>query len=263
MATDLAAATLATAPDLAGRTAIVTGASRGIGATITSRLIASGVDVVALARDPDGLAALDARLAGSGGQLVCRTGDVRDDETLTDLVARTVARFGGIDLVVSNAGGVPEGVAGSAPSQQLVEAIRLNTGPTLDLVGAARDHLVASGHGSVVVIGSVASRSADVKNPAYAASKAALDHLVRVLAHDLAPHVRVNAVVPGPIVTDAFEAWVASRHETLEEHAGDIPLRRLGTVDDVAAAVEFFAGDRSSWITGQLLEVDGGTTSTR
>lgn len=247
---------------LAGRAAVVTGGTRGIGAAVTAALVVQGVNVVVMARESARAEDLQQNLAGAAGRVVRKQGDVRDTSALRALVEEARRQFGRLDIVVSNAGGVPPlGDSEQAPSTYLLESMRLNTGPALDLIDAASADLAASPVGSVVVIGSSSQRRAKVTNPAYAASKAALGHLVRVWAHDLAPETRVNGVVPGPVRTDAFDDFARRKPDAAKALIDEIPLGRVGETDDVASAVLFFAGDSSSFVTGQLLEVDGGSVS--
>ena len=248
---------------LAGRAAVVTGGTRGIGAAITAALIRAGANVAVLARESAGFAQLERDNVHAHGELACCEGDVRDAVALEALVETARTNFGRLDIVVSNAGGAlaPSNDPGVPPSRHLAETMQLNTGAALDLLDAAKGTLSQSPVGSVVVISSIAGRSASVTDPAYAASKAALSHLVRVWAHDLAPVTRVNGLLPGPVLTGAFQSFAERKPDAAAALTAAIPLGRLGRPEDIGAAALFFASDASSWVTGQLLEVDGGSVS--
>lgn len=239
--------------DLSGRTAIVTGASRGIGLAVARSLAAAGAQVVVTSRHQDAADAA-ARTVGLGA--VGIQAHVTDEAAARACVETTLERFGRIDVLVNNAGTNPAfGPVVDQDRGRFVKTLEVNLwGPALwtGLVW----HAWMREHGGVVV--NNASLGGLVVGPdlgVYHASKAALIHLTRQLAIELGPGVRVNAVAPGVVRTRLAEAlW--KEHEA--QVAGATPLGRIGEPEDVADAVLFLASDMSSWITGETLVVDGG-----
>lgn len=241
---------------LAGRAGIVTGASRGIGEAVVAELLASGADgVVITGRRPETLAELAGRM---GDRVVPVAGNVRDEEHARTAVATAVERFGRCDLLVLNAGTNPS--AGSLMDVDLaaVDATwAVNQRAPLVWARAAWHGWMAAHGGAVVATGSVGGLAPGPLLGAYNVSKAALHHLVRQLAHELAPGVRVNAVAAAVVRTRLSEAlWTADPEGAARAH----PLGRLGEPEDVARAVTFLLSDAAAWITGVVLPVDGGLT---
>jgi len=239
---------------LEGRVALVTGASRGIGAAIARELLASGAEgVVITGRRPETLAAIVADL---GPRAVAVAGDARDPEHAEQAVATAVRTFGSCDLLVNNAGTNPS--AGALVDVDLAAVdVTWDVNQRAPLVwsraawhGWMKDH-----GGAIVSIGSVGGLEPGPNIGAYNVSKAALHHLTRQLALELAPTVRVNAVAAAIVRTRLSEAlWVSDP----DAAAGAHPLGRLGEPEDVARAVVFLLSDAASWITGVVLPVDGG-----
>ncbi len=241
---------------LAGRAGIVTGASRGIGEAVVAELLASGADgVVITGRRPETLAELAERM---GDRVVPVAGNVRDENHARTAVATAVERFGRCDLLVLNAGTNPS--AGSLMDVDLaaVDATwAVNQRAPLVWARAAWHGWMAAHGGAVVATGSVGGLAPGPLLGAYNVSKAALHHLVRQLAHELAPGVRVNAVAAAVVRTRLSEAlWTADPEGVARAH----PLGRLGEPEDVARAVTFLLSDAAAWITGVVLPVDGGLT---
>lgn len=242
---------------LAGRTAIVTGASRGIGLAIAARLIAEGARVCLTARKPEALE--DAASRFPDGSAITVAGKA-DDPVHRETVMQTVAeRFGGLDVLVNNAGINP--VYGPLIDLDLDAARKLlevNVLGTLAWTQAAYGHPdlgFASRGGSVINLASVTGLVASEGIGMYGITKAAIMHLTRTLAVELGPDVRVNAVAPAVVKTQFARALYEGREDAV---AATYPLGRLGEPDDIAAAVAYFASDDSSWVTGQVLTLDGG-----
>ena len=248
--------------ELQGRTAIVTGSSRGIGRAIAELLSAEGARVALVARSADTLDEVAAAIRAIGGAALTIPADVTAPDAGERIVAATLAEFGSVDVLVNNAGGN----SFMAPIADLRasgwdKALALNLGSAIRLIQAALPALVASGHGSIVNVSSVTALRAAPLLGAYGAAKAALVSATQTLAVELGTQpVRVNALVPGWIATDLTDFL---RHdETLEGSVLDrVPMGRWGTPEEIAQAALFLASDRSSFMTGQSLVVDGGLSA--
>jgi NAD(P)-dependent dehydrogenase (short-subunit alcohol dehydrogenase family) len=241
--------------DLSGKAAIVTGSTRGIGRAIAEGLIAQGARVVISSEDAADTARVAADL-GMPGQ-PC---DVTDDAALAALVDRAVEMFGGLDVLVCNAG--ITGTAGPFAQIDMADYARvmaINLASQVALCNLALPHIAARGGGAAVLMSSLSGLRGNARINAYALSKAAVAQLARNLAVEWGPRgVRVNAISPGFIATElsapllADEAFMARRMAAT-------PLRRPGTPAEVAGAAVFLASDAGAFVTGHNLVVDGGT----
>lgn len=241
-----------------GKVALVTGASRGIGEAVAAELLASGAKgVVVTSRKPENVQAAAERL-GDPDRVLAVVAKADEPEHADLAVSRAIDHFGRCDILVNNAGTNP--VAGSfwdvdLGGVQKIFAVN-QLGPLLYAREAWRQWMGEHG-GCIVNVASIAGLYPSPLLGAYNVSKAALIHLTRQLAHEMAPGVRVNAVAPAVVKTYMARALWQSRED---EAAAQHPLGRLGEPADVAAAVVFLASDRASWITGVTLPVDGGVS---
>lgn len=243
---------------LTDKVAIVTGASRGIGRACAIAFAQAGADVVLAARNQKDLDIVACEIRGLGRRALTIVCDVSDEASLDALVARTLSEFGKISILVNNAGGSGPNDPDQTTAEQLNKILIWNVTPafllTQKVVGAMRD----GGGGSVINISSAAARFAQKDFSAYGAAKAALNHMSRNLAQDYAPHVRVNVIEPGPILTDSLAGYFERAPEVAKNMLKFIPLGTFGQPEDIAAACLFFASDASRWVTGKILGVEGG-----
>lgn len=246
---------------LDGRVALLSGAGRGIGAASALALAEAGADVAVLSRTPEQLAAVAEQARSLGRRAIAVPTDATDPEAVEAAVARTVEELGRLDVVVSVVGGTMPRPFLDTSDRMLRTAFDRNVVDSLRLVRTAVPHLARSDAPSAVLVSSAVGHVTGRGYVAYGATKAALDHAVRLMAVDLNPHIRVNAVAPGSILTEALEV-VAADPALKAALEGATPLRRLGEPDDIAAAVLYLASPASSYVTGQVLAVDGGLSVT-
>jgi 7-alpha-hydroxysteroid dehydrogenase len=239
------------------RVAIVTAAGRGIGAASALAFAEAGADVVIAARTASQLEEVAAQVAALGRRAVVVAADLSDVGAVEGLVDTAIREFGRLDIVVNNVGGSMPQAFLDTDVRTFEAAFHFNVTTAFALTRAALPHLLERGHGSVVNITSAMGRFRDRGYVAYGTAKAGLAHMTRLLAADCAPKVRVNAVAPGSIATSALEIVLTSEPMQAEMVA-KTPLRRLGVADDIALAVLYLASDASSYVTGKILEVDGG-----
>jgi NAD(P)-dependent dehydrogenase (short-subunit alcohol dehydrogenase family) len=254
-------------PGLDGCRVIVTGGTKGIGAGIARGFLRSGARVLVCARhEPaDGAAppaALPAARPAAGGRTAQFTrADVRDPEQARQLIATALDLFGGVDVVVSNAGGSPPAPAATASPRFHARIIELNLIAPLHVAQAANEVMQAQPDGgSIIMIGSVSGTRPSPGTAAYGAAKAGLHHLVTSLAIEWAPQVRVNTVVPGFVATESAAAHYGDA-DGVAAVAATVPLRRMATPDDVADACLFLASPRAAYVTGTSLTLHGGGES--
>lgn len=242
-----------TAHDFTGRTAIITGGSRGIGLAIGQRLAEAGANVVLTSRDQESADAAAAQIAGSALGVAAH---VADDEAAQRCIDATLERFGRIDILVNNAGTNPAfGRLIDQDHARFAKIFDINLwGPLLWTSCAVRAWM--GDHGGVVInTASIGGMSHAPLMGMYNATKAALIHVTKQLALELSPGIRVNAICPGVVRTKLAEVlWKEHEHAM----AATMPLGRIGEPVDVADAVVFLASDAASWITGQTLVMDGG-----
>ena len=244
--------------ELRGKTALITGGSRGIGLAMASRFVEAGANVMITSRTAEDLAEATAGLvaAGAPGERVAWVAaHVGRPDDAKACVADTVARFGGLDILVNNAGTNP--YFGPMIDIDLVRAQKTFEVNQLSVLVWTAEAVRAGLCGSVINVASVGGLGVEPNIGWYNVTKAAVLHITKQLSFELAPDIRVNALAPGLVKTKLASAlWEGPGEERIAEH---IPLRRLGVPVDVATAALFLASDASSWVTGQTLVVDGGT----
>jgi 7-alpha-hydroxysteroid dehydrogenase len=240
------------------KVAVVTGAGRGIGASAAVSLAEAGADVVISARTAGQLGEVAAKIEAAGSRAVVVPADLSDLDAVAALVDHAREAFGRLDLVVNNVGGaMPRPFMDTSPGQ-MEQAFHFNVSTAHALLRPAVPLMLEGGGGSVVNISSAMGRLSGRGFLAYGTAKGALAHYTRLAAADLSPRIRVNAIAVGSVATSALDIVMqtAALREAME--AGT-PLGRIGDPEDIAAAVVYLASQAGSYITGKVLEVDGGT----
>ena len=246
---------------LQGKAAIVTGATSGMGRATAFLFAREGASVLASGRDPERGAGVVAEIRAAGGRAEFVPGDVSLPESNERLVDECVRSFGGVDTVVACAGTLGLGSATGVPVDVWRQTLAVNLDAVFYLLRASLPALQRRGGGSVVVVGSIAAFKGFPNHAAYCASKGALAALVRQVAIDYGPKVRVNLLCPGPVDTPLLWESAAAFPEPSQAVADAgrrTVLERLGQPEDVARAALFLASDDSDWVTGTALTVDGG-----
>jgi len=241
------------------KVALVTGAARGIGRAVAAQLARAGYAVCVnyLTRRDDAEALVSA-LRAEGCRAIAVQADVADGEAVRSLVRASEATFGPVTLLVNNAGISQQGLFQDVAVDQWERSLAVNLGGARHAVQAVLPHMIHEKSGCIVNIASIWGLRGASCEVTYACTKAALMGLTRSLALELAPsHIRVNGVAPGCIDTDMLRALSEDTRGSLIK---ETPLGRLGTPEDIAHAVAFLASDQASFITGQILTVDGGFT---
>ncbi len=243
--------------DLAGRTALVSGASRGIGRAVARGLATAGADVVGMARSRDALQELAAEIEGLGRDFLPLAVDVTDVQRIDAEVDRAWSWRDGLDILVNAAGVIVRNDPPGVTPEEFDTVFDTNVRGTFFLTQAVGERMLAGEGGSVVTVASLAGETVTKAAVTYQASKAALIQLTRALAVRWAPKVRVNAVGPGYIRTSLNTAWL-NVEENLRYVRDHTPLDRVGVPEDVVGAVVFLSSPAASYITAQHLKIDGG-----
>ena len=241
--------------NLGGRIAIVTGASRGIGRGVAAMLAARGAHVVVAAREDHAQEAAAAIVSG-GGLAEAATLDVTDVTSVNDLASGVLARHGRVDILVNNAGTNADQLLLRMKRDEWDRVLATNLTGAFSCVQAVLKSMVRQRSGRIINIGSVVGQVGNAGQANYAASKAGLIGFSRSLAREVASrNITVNVVAPGLIETEMTGDLTGGRHA---QWLKQVPVGRIGTADDVAAAVCFLASDEASYITGHVLAVNGG-----
>jgi 3-oxoacyl-[acyl-carrier protein] reductase len=244
---------------LSGKVAVVTGASKGIGAGIAQELAAQGATVVVnYASSKEGADKVVAAITKAGGKAIAVGGSVAHAREIDNLFAETKKVFGKLDILVNNAG-----VYTFAPLDQITEEdidkMYTTNVKGLLLATKAGVALIPPEGGSVINIGSVSSDQTPPMSVVYSSTKGAVDAVTRVLAKELGPkQIRVNAVNPGPVVTEGFKSSGVEGSDFEKQMLQGTPLGRLGNPQDIATVVAFLASEDARWVTGSLIQVAGG-----
>lgn len=241
------------------RVAVVTGAGRGIGAATAVALAQAGADVLVSARTESELLAVADAVKAAGRRAHVVPADLADTDAAAALAAAAHEAFGRLDVVVNNVGGaMPSGFMDTSV-RAMERAFHFNVSTAHALTRAAVPLLLETGGGSVVNISSTIGRVAGRGYAAYGTAKGALAHYTRLAAADLSPRIRVNAIAVGSVATSALEI-VMNDDGMRTEMERNTPLGRIGDPEDVAAAVVYLSSPAGAYVTGKLLEVDGGLT---
>jgi len=239
------------------KVAIVTGAGRGIGAASAIALAEAGADVLISSRTEEQLNAVAGRIEALGRRAVVVPADLSDLDAVAGLADTAKEALGRVDIVVNNVGGSMPGAFLDTSPRRLIAEFSWNVATAHALTRAAVPHMLEVGGGAVVGISSMMGRAAGRGFVAYGTAKAGLSHWTRLAAQDLSPRIRVNAIAVGSIATSALEIVLDDDNLRTAMEQGT-PLKRIGDPEEIAAAVLFLASPAGGYVTGKVMEVDGG-----
>jgi len=246
---------------LKGKTAIVTGGTSGMGRGIAELFADEGASVVISGRDKMRGKEVEKTICDRGNKAIFIAGDISDIEVNRLLVNTAVNKFGSLDILAPFAGVLGLGKITELPVNIWHETFKINLDAVVYLIKLAAPEMIKRSGGSIVVGGSIGAFKAFPNHPAYCASKGALVSLVKQIAIDLAPDIRINLICPAQVDTPLLRNSVVAfpnPENIIEETIKRIPMKRLGTPNDIARAAVFLASEDSSWITGTVLIIDGG-----
>jgi 3-oxoacyl-[acyl-carrier protein] reductase len=244
--------------DLSGQTALVTGASRGIGRAIALRLGASGAKVACVARNAEKLSEVVDSITAEGGTADVHPCDVTSSEAVSKLIESLAEKWGGLDIVVNNAGITKDTLIPRMTDEQWDDVIATNLRSVFLFTRAASQVMMRKRYGRIINISSVSGLMGNAGQANYSASKAGIIGLTRTVAQELASRkVTVNAICPGFIASEMTEAMGATLDEFVKTR---IPAKRLGEADEVADAVLYLASASAAYVTGEIITIDGGLT---
>ncbi len=242
---------------LKDRVAVVTGGARGIGKAIALRFFREGTKVAIIDSDKERMEALKKEMGKEKKEIMVIPCDITKSGDVKDMVDQVRNGFGRIDILVNNAGIIRRGTIETVSEEDWDRVIEVNLKGTFNCCKAVVQTMKSQGYGKIVNVSSIAGKMGDITSaPGYGPSKAGIDALTKTLARQLAPYgINVNAVAPHAIETEMSAQWSEERRR---EIIASIPLGRLGKAQDVAEAVLFLASDEASFITGEILDVNGG-----
>ncbi len=243
-----------------GKVAIVTGAGRGIGEGCALAFAEMGAHVVCAARTAEQIEAVAEKASDLGGRSIAVPCDVSDRSQMENVVAKAMSEFGHIDVLVNNAGGSPPKEALRTSEAMFDQAFHFNVTTAFLMSRFVVPHMLEGDGGAIVNISSAAGRLAQPGFAAYGTAKAGLSALSRLLGSEFAPRVRVNAIAVGSVLTSALAPFL--NDDTKRQMETLTPMKRLGEVEDIALMALYLASPASSWVTGKIFEVDGGTEAT-
>ena len=252
---------------LSGEVAIVTGAGRGIGRAIAIAFAEAGASIICAARTPADIdesarlcnAALQQYHPNSTAKAIALNCDVSDESALENLVNNTIEAFGKISILVNNAGGAYPNDPLKTSAKTFNRDFNFNVTSAFNLTRLCHPYLQQS-QGKVINIISASSRYSQAGFSSYGTAKAALEQLTKLLAADFAPAIRVNGISPGTILTEALGQYL--NDDVQQKMTALTPMKALGEPQDIAAAALYLASTASRWVTGKIIEVDGGAEST-
>ncbi len=250
---------------LDNKVAIITGATRGMGRATAELFAKEGAQVVINGRDKQLGKEVVETISQQGGSAIFVPADIRKPEANNQLVEKTIAKFGHLDILIPNAGILGLGSITEVKEDTWHQTLDTNLNAVFYLLRAGIPKMKHKDTtGSIVVTGSVAAHKGFPNHAAYCASKGAVEALVRQAAVDYAPDIRINLVQPGPVQTDLYEssAIAFSNPDTvLEEVPETLPMKKVGSPEDVARTILFLASDESAWTTGSVYTIDGGASA--